>query len=95
MQDEPRRPRSLEKTGVVVSDRMQKSRVVLVERLVRHPRYRKMVRQRRKFLCHDEGNMTRSGDTVRIRQTRPLSARKRWMVVDIVQKAAGTAGDAS
>jgi len=84
---------------MVVSDRMQKSRVVLVERLVRHPVYRKILRQRRKFLCHDEGNLSKVGDIVRIRQTRPLSARKRWMIVDIVARSAdaarNTAGDAS
>ncbi len=87
------RPRHIEKTGIVVSDRMEKSRVVLVERAVHHARYRKMLRQRRKFLCHDEGNLSKTGDVVRIRQTRPLSARKRWAIVDVIARSGATAGD--
>jgi small subunit ribosomal protein S17 len=76
-----------EKVGVVASDKMQKSVVVRVDRLVRHSKYRRYVRRTSKFMAHDELGAT-VGDKVRIVETRPLSARKRWRVVEIVQKAA-------
>jgi small subunit ribosomal protein S17 len=76
-----------EKVGVVASDKMQKSVVVRVDRLVRHTKYRRYVRRTSKFMAHDELGAT-VGDKVRIVETRPLSARKRWRVVEIVQKAA-------
>ena len=76
-----------EKVGVVASDKMQKSVVVRVDRLVRHAKYRRYVRRTSKFMAHDELGAT-IGDKVRIVETRPLSARKRWRVVEIVQKAA-------
>lgn len=81
------RPRRSEKVGVVASDKMQKSVVVRVDRLVRHTKYRRYVRRTSKFMAHDELGAT-IGDKVRIVETRPLSARKRWRVVEIVQKAA-------
>ncbi|HEX8248258.1 MAG TPA: 30S ribosomal protein S17 [Pyrinomonadaceae bacterium] len=73
--------------GTVTSDKMTKTVVVRVDRLVKHPKYRKYVRKRKQFMAHDELGAT-IGDKVRIIETRPLSARKRWRVVEIVQKAA-------
>lgn len=76
-----------QKVGTVSSDKMQKTVVVQVDRLVRHRKYRRYVRRTSKFMAHDEMGAT-VGDKVRIVETRPLSARKRWRVVEIVQKAA-------
>jgi small subunit ribosomal protein S17 len=76
-----------ERVGTVTSDKMTKTVVVRVDRLVKHPKYRKYVRQKKQFMAHDELGAT-IGDKVRIIETRPLSARKRWRVVEIVQKAA-------
>lgn len=75
-----------EKVGVVASDKMTKTVVVRVDRLVKHPIYRKYIRKRKKFMAHDELG-AKIGDKVRIIETRPLSARKRWRVVEIIQKA--------
>ena len=75
-----------EKIGVVASDKMTKTVVVRVDRLVKHPIYRKYVRKRKKFMAHDDLG-AKMGDKVRIVETRPLSARKRWRVVEIIQKA--------
>jgi small subunit ribosomal protein S17 len=79
--------RRQEKVGVVSSNKMQKTVVVTVERQVIHPFYKRVVRRSKKFLAHDEKNECRVGDTVRIKETRPLSRRKRWRVVEIVRKA--------
>jgi small subunit ribosomal protein S17 len=76
-----------ERIGIVSSDKMTKTVVVRVDRLVKHPVYRKYVRKRKKFMAHDETG-AKIGDKVRIIETRPLSARKRWRVVEIIQKAA-------
>ena len=76
-----------QKVGTVSSDKMAKTVVVRVDRLVRHPKYRRYVRRTSKFMAHDDLGAT-IGDKVRIVETRPLSARKRWRVVEIVQKAA-------
>ena len=76
-----------QKVGTVSSDSMTKTVVVRVDRLVRHRKYRRYVRRTSKFMAHDELGAT-VGDKVRIVETRPLSARKRWRVVEIVQKAA-------
>jgi small subunit ribosomal protein S17 len=76
-----------QKVGSVVSDKMQKTVVVRVDRLVRHTKYRRYVRRTSKFMAHDELGAT-VGDKVRIVETRPMSARKRWRVIAIVQKAA-------
>ena len=80
------RGRRAEKVGVVASDKMEKTVVVRVDRLIKHPKYRRYVRRTSKFMAHDETGAT-VGDKVRIIETRPLSARKRWRVVEIVQKA--------
>lgn len=76
-----------QRIGVVTSDKMTKTVVVRVDRLVKHPKYRRYVRRKKQFMAHDEMGAT-IGDKVRIIETRPLSARKRWRVVEIVQKAA-------
>jgi small subunit ribosomal protein S17 len=75
-----------QKVGVVASDKMEKTVVVRVDRLIKHRKYRRYVRRTSKFMAHDETGAT-IGDKVRIVETRPLSARKRWRVVEIVQKA--------
>lgn len=75
-----------ERVGVVASDKMEKTVTVRVDRLVKHPMYRKYIKRRKKFMAHDELGAT-IGDKVRIVETRPLSARKRWRVVEIIQKA--------
>lgn len=80
------RGKRAEKIGVVASDKMTRTVVVRVDRLVKHPIYRKYVRKRNKFMAHDELG-AKTGDKVRIVETRPLSARKRWRVVEIIQKA--------
>jgi len=73
--------------GVVVSDKMDKTCVVAVERIVRHKLYGKRVRRTKKYKVHDEQNQCRVGDRVRIMETRPLSKDKRWRVVEILQRA--------
>lgn len=75
-----------ERVGVVSSDKMTKTVVVRVDRLIKHPIYRKYVKRRKNFMAHDELGAG-IGDKVRIVETRPLSARKRWRVVEIIQKA--------
>lgn len=74
------------KIGVVTSDKMDKSIVVLVERLVRHPLYKKYIKRRSKFMAHDERNEAKEGDVVLIEETRPLSKRKRWRLVKIIER---------
>jgi small subunit ribosomal protein S17 len=81
-----KRGRRSEKVGVVSSDKMEKTCVVRVDRLVKHPKYRRYVRRRSKFMAHNEQGAG-IGDKVRIVETRPLSAHKRWRVVEIIQKA--------
>jgi small subunit ribosomal protein S17 len=76
-----------EKVGVVSSTKMQKTVVITVERQGTHPLYKRVVRKSKGFMAHDEKNECRVGDTVRIEETRPLSARKRWRVVEIIAKA--------
>ncbi len=80
------RGKRAEKIGMVSSDKMTKTVVVRVDRVVKHPMYRKYVKRRKKFMAHDEMGSA-IGDKVRIVETRPLSARKRWRVVVIIQKA--------
>ena len=76
-----------ERIGVVVSNKMEKSIVILVERKVKHPKYGKFVKKSTKFMAHDEKNEANIGDTVRIMETRPLSKNKCWRLVEIVEKA--------
>jgi small subunit ribosomal protein S17 len=75
-------------TGRVVSDKMDKTVVVSVERKVRHEVYGKIQRRTSRFVAHDENNEAKVGDTVAIAETRPLSRRKRWVVMRVVAKAA-------
>ena len=75
------------RVGMVVSDKMQKTVVVSIERRVQHPVYGKMVRRTKKLKAHDEENQAKTGDTVRIMETRPLSKDKRWRVVEIIERA--------
>lgn len=85
------RNRRRERVGVVISDKMDKTRVVLVETLVQHPLYKKYIKRRKKFYAHDDRNETHVGDVVKIMETRPLSRLKRWRIVHIVRKAHGEA----
>ena len=75
------------RTGMVVSDQCDKTVTVAVERLVRHPLYKKVTRKTRKLAAHDEENTAREGDLVRVIETRPLSRRKRWRVAEILRRA--------
>jgi small subunit ribosomal protein S17 len=75
------------RVGLVVSDKMQKTVVVAIERRVPHPVYGKMVTRTKRLKAHDEQNSAKTGDTVRIMETRPLSKDKRWRVVEIVERA--------
>ena len=76
-----------ERVGTVTSNKMGKTISVSVERKVKHPVYGKFVRKSKKFLAHDENNDCSIGDTVRIMETRPLSKRKRWRLVEIIERA--------
>jgi len=76
-----------ERIGVVVSNKMQKSIVVEVKRKMMHPKYGKFILRTKKFVAHDEENTCNIGDTVRIMETRPLSKRKNWRLVEIVERA--------
>jgi len=76
-------------TGRVVSDKMDKSAVVMVERKVRHPLYGKYIRRSTKLHIHDENNECRHGDTVTIKQTRPVSKTKSWALLEVVERPAG------
>ena len=75
------------RTGIVVSDKMQKTVVVAIERRVPHPIYGKMITRTKRLKAHDEENSAKVGDTVRIVETRPLSKDKRWRLVEIIERA--------
>ena len=77
-----------QKVGTVASDKMTKTVIVRVDRLVRHRKYRRYVRRTSKFMAHDEKSTAGIGDTVAIIETRPMSRRKRWALVRVVRKAA-------
>lgn len=74
-------------TGKVVSDKMEKTVVVAVETLVRHPLYQRTIRRTKKFKAHDEENSCRTGDKVKLMETRPLSKEKRWRVIEVLERA--------
>lgn len=76
-----------ERVGVVISDRMEKTITVAVERLVSHSLYKKPMKRTKKYRVHDTDNTCNAGDLVRIRETRPLSKTKRWRVVEIIKRA--------
>ena len=73
--------------GRVVSDKMEKSCVIAVERKVKHPKYGKFMKKTTKLMVHDESNECGIGDTIRVMETRPLSKNKRWRLVEIIEKA--------
>jgi small subunit ribosomal protein S17 len=73
--------------GIVAKDKMDKSRVVVVERNIKHPLYKKYVKKTSKFMAHDEKNESHEGDTVLLMETRPMSKRKRWRLLEIIEKA--------
>ena len=81
------RNRRKNRVGKVVSDRMDKTVVVSIERLVKHETYGRYVRRRTKFKVHDENNECRIGDTIRFMETRPISKEKRWRFVEFVERA--------
>lgn len=81
------RPNRKTRVGRVVSDKMMKSIVVITQAPRRHPAYGKITVRSTRYMAHDEGNEAKIGDLVRIAETRPLSARKRWRLVEIVEKA--------
>jgi small subunit ribosomal protein S17 len=76
-----------ERTGLVVSDKMDKSITVVVERKEKHPIYGKFLKRTKKFIAHDENNDCNIGDTVKIAETRPISKSKRWRLVEILERA--------
>jgi small subunit ribosomal protein S17 len=73
--------------GVVVSDAMQKTRVVKIERVYRHPRYQRVIRMSKRLKAHDEGNESKVGDRVLLEETRPMSKEKRWRIRQILGRA--------
>ncbi len=81
------RERRLTKTGIVVSDKMDKTIVVRVERQFKHPLYKKIVRKHKKFKAHDEKNECKIGDVVQIEESRPLSHDKRWVLKKIIERS--------
>lgn len=81
------RGRRKERIGLVVSDKMDKSISVAIERQIKHPIYGKFVKKTTKLMAHDEENDANSGDTVRIRETRPLSKNKRWRLIEVIERA--------
>lgn len=81
-----------ERIGRVISDKMQKTITVLVERKVQHPRYKKFIKKRAKFYAHDEKEEAKQGDLVKIIETRPLSRLKRWRLVEILERAQAQEG---
>ena len=82
----PRKARKT-RTGLVVSNKMDKTISVRIERQVKHPMYGKFIKKTTRFLAHDENGDAQPGDTVRITETRPLSKRKRWRLLEIVERA--------
>jgi small subunit ribosomal protein S17 len=76
-----------EKIGLVVSNKMDKSISVIIERKVKHPKYGKFIKKSSKFMAHDENNECNEGDTVKIMETRPLSKSKCWRLVEIIERA--------
>lgn len=81
------RPLRKQRSGLVTSTKMDKSITVSVERKIKHPIYGKFVKKTKKFTAHDEKNECNEGDTVRIMETRPLSKKKRWRLVEILNRA--------
>jgi len=76
-----------QRIGVVSSNKMEKSITVLIERRIKHPIYGKFVKKSKKFMAHDETNDANIGDTVKIEESRPLSKRKKWKLVEVIERA--------
>ena len=87
VEKEEERGRRKLRVGKVVSDKMDKTVVVVIERLVKHPQYKRYVRRRSRFKVHDEKNECKEGDIIRFMETRPLSKEKRWRFVEFVERA--------
>ncbi len=87
MTSNSKRPAARVKTAVVLSRKMDKTAVVSIERLVKHPLYQKLIRKSSKFKIHDPKNETKKGDIVLITETKPISAEKHWRLVKILKKA--------
>lgn len=85
--DQTERTKKRTRVGTVVSDKMQKTVVVQIERLVKHPVYKRYVRRRKRFKVHDEENQCRIGDVITFMETRPMSKDKRWRFVEFVERA--------
>lgn len=85
--EEVKRNLRKQRVGVVTSNKMDKTITISVERRVKHPIYSKTMKSSKKYLAHDEQNSCNIGDTVRIMETRPLSKRKRWRLVEIIERA--------
>lgn len=81
------RNRRKTRVGKVISDGMDKTAVVVIDRVVKHPVYKRYVRRRKKYAIHDQENTCRVGDTVRFMETRPLSKSKRWRLIEVVERA--------
>ncbi len=87
MEQDTVRNQRKQRTGVVVSNKMNKSITVAVDRQVKHPIYGKFIKKTRKYMAHDENNDANIGDLVRILETRPLSKNKKWRLVEIIERA--------
>ncbi len=74
-------------TGRVISDKMEKTRIISIERITKHPLYGKIVRRTKRYKYHDENNQSHTGDLVKIMETRPLSKDKRWRLVEVIEKS--------
>ncbi len=74
------------RTGVVISDKMNKTRVVQTQSLARHPKYLRIIKKTRKFKVHDEANVSQVGDKVRVMETRPISKDKHWTLVEVIKQ---------
>ena len=85
-EDAVKRGRRKTRIGKVISNRMDKSIIVAIERKVKHPIYKKYFKKTTKFMAHDQNNIANIGDLVKIMETRPLSARKRWRLIEVVEK---------
>jgi len=88
-QDAPRAARHQQKTGLVISNKMDKTIVVAVETMKKHRLYKRTYKQTKHFYAHDEDNACQMGDVVRIEETRPLSKLKRWRLIEIMRKGSG------
>ena len=84
--DSLKRGRRKTRIGMVVSNKMEKSIIVAIERRLKHPIYKKYFKKTTKFMAHDQNNVANIGDIVKIMETRPLSAKKRWRLVEVVEK---------